>query len=94
MHSKVPKKTPLLRGEQSKPCKVSPSLEQSEISFPLYIPLTGVFKSAKKTTTTVELWTPDRAVLNNLLRLRQQRVTSRPTLADTELTQVTQATKK
>ena len=46
------------------------------------------------TDGTVELWTPDRRDLNNLLRLRQQRVTSRPTLADTELTQVTQVTKK
>ena len=52
MHTKVPKKTTLLRGEQSEPWISTPlSLERSERSSPFYIPLTGAHKSAKKNTT-------------------------------------------
>ena len=52
VHTKVPPKPPLLRGERSKPRISTPlSLERSERSSPFYIPLTGAFKSATKTTT-------------------------------------------
>ena len=63
VHSKLPQKTALLGGEQIEPWKVHPtsgrpaliiaplSLERSKRSFPHYIPLTGAFKNATKTST-------------------------------------------
>ena len=50
VRTKVPKKTPTLRDEQSDPWISTPlSLKWRERNFPFYIPLTGAHKCAKKT---------------------------------------------
>ena len=64
--TKVPKKTPHLRGEQSEPLISTPLSWAKREKFPFHIPLTGAHKSAKK-TTTFERW--EKRALNKYLPL-------------------------
>ena len=67
MHSKLQQKPALLSGEHNEPTKTSLSLEQSKRSFPLYIPLTGAFKIAAKTSTLRSF--PDYIPLTGALKI-------------------------